>query len=51
MGKQQSGILNLKIADLVKDKDILPREHAIKICRKRRCTNATAKMPLCVWLI
>jgi ATP-dependent DNA helicase RecG len=36
MGKQQSGILNLKIADLVKDKDILmlAREHAIKILKE-----------------
>jgi ATP-dependent DNA helicase RecG len=33
MGKQQSGVLNLQIADLVKDKDILllARNHAIKI--------------------
>src|SRR5690554_1120574 len=32
MGKQQSGVLNLQIADLVKDKDILQlaRHHAIK---------------------
>jgi ATP-dependent DNA helicase RecG len=36
MGKQQSGILNLRIADLVKDKDILmlAREHAIKILKE-----------------
>jgi ATP-dependent DNA helicase RecG len=33
MGTQQSGVLNLQIADLVKDKDILQlaRHHAIKI--------------------
>jgi ATP-dependent DNA helicase RecG len=33
MGKQQSGVLNLQIADLVKDKEILllARNHAIKI--------------------
>ena len=33
MGKQQSGILNLKIADLVKDRDILElaRHHALKV--------------------
>jgi ATP-dependent DNA helicase RecG len=36
MGKQQSGILNLRIADLVKDKDILmlAREYAIKILKE-----------------
>lgn len=35
MGKQQSGVLNLQIADLVKDKDILlyAREHAIKLLK------------------
>ncbi len=35
MGKQQSGILNLQIADLVRDKDILQlaRYHAIKILK------------------
>lgn len=35
MGKQQSGVLNLQIADLVKDKDILQlaRHHAIKILK------------------
>jgi ATP-dependent DNA helicase RecG len=35
MGKQQSGVLNLKIADIVKDKDILQtaRFHAIKILK------------------
>jgi ATP-dependent DNA helicase RecG len=35
MGKQQSGILNLQIADLVKDRDILmlAREHAIKLLK------------------
>ena len=35
MGKQQSGILNLKIADLVKDRDILElaRHHAFKILK------------------
>ena len=35
MGKQQSGILNLKIADLVKDRDILElaRHHALKILK------------------
>lgn len=33
MGKQQSGVLNLQIADLVKDRDILmlARQHAVKI--------------------
>lgn len=36
MGKQQSGILNLQIADLVKDKDILQlaRYHAIKLLKE-----------------
>ena len=36
MGKQQSGVLNLQIADLVKDKDILlvARNEAIKILKK-----------------
>jgi len=35
MGKQQSGVLNLKIADIVKDRDILElaRHHALKILR------------------
>jgi ATP-dependent DNA helicase RecG len=35
MGKQQSGVLNLQIADLVRDKDILQlaRYHAIKILK------------------
>ncbi|MCW1148449.1 ATP-dependent DNA helicase RecG [Flavobacterium sp. TH16-21] len=35
MGKQQSGVLNLQIADLVKDKDILQlaRHHAIKLLK------------------
>jgi ATP-dependent DNA helicase RecG len=35
MGKQQSGALNLQIADLVKDKEILllAREHAIKLLK------------------
>jgi ATP-dependent DNA helicase RecG len=35
MGKQQSGVLNLQIADLVKDKEILllAREHAIKLLK------------------
>ncbi|KGO91980.1 ATP-dependent DNA helicase RecG [Flavobacterium subsaxonicum] len=35
MGKQQSGVLNLQIADLVKDRDILmlAREHAIKLLK------------------
>jgi len=36
MGKQQSGVLNLQIADLVKDKDILQlaRCHAIKLLKE-----------------
>lgn len=36
MGKQQSGVLNLQIADLVKDRDILTlaRHHAIKILKE-----------------
>ncbi|ESU21198.1 ATP-dependent DNA helicase [Flavobacterium enshiense DK69] len=35
MGKQQSGVLNLQIADLVKDKDVLmlARHHAIKLLK------------------
>ena len=35
MGKQQSGVLNLQIADLVRDKDILQlaRYHAIKLLK------------------
>lgn len=35
MGKQQSGVLNLQIADLVRDRDILTlaRHHAIKILK------------------
>ncbi|QYJ67660.1 ATP-dependent DNA helicase RecG [Flavobacterium litorale] len=36
MGKQQSGVLNLQIADLVKDKEILglARHHAIKLLKE-----------------
>jgi ATP-dependent DNA helicase RecG len=36
MGKQQSGVLNLQIADLVKDKDVLQlaRHHAIKLLKE-----------------
>ena len=36
MGKQQSGVLNLQIADLVRDKDILilARNHAIKLLKE-----------------
>ena len=36
MGKQQSGVLNLKIADIVKDKEILQlaRHHAIKLLKE-----------------
>ena len=36
LGTQQSGILNLQIADLVKDRDILmlAREHAIKLLKE-----------------
>jgi ATP-dependent DNA helicase RecG len=36
MGKQQSGVLNLQIADLVRDKDILQlaRYHAVKILKE-----------------
>jgi ATP-dependent DNA helicase RecG len=43
MGKQQSGVLNLQIADLVRDKDILQlaRYHAIKILRE----DATMEKP------
>ena len=35
MGKQQSGVLNLQTADLVKDRDILmlAREHALKLLK------------------
>ena len=35
MGKQQSGVLNLQIADIVKDRDILmvAREKAVKILK------------------
>ena len=35
MGKQQSGVLNLQIADIVRDKDILAlaRHHAVKILK------------------
>ena len=36
MGKQQSGVLNLQIADMVKDKDILQlaRHHALKLLKE-----------------
>jgi ATP-dependent DNA helicase RecG len=36
MGKQQSGVLNLQIADLVKDKDILllARQEALSLLKK-----------------
>ena len=35
MGTQQSGVLNLQIADIVKDRDILAlaRSHAMKILK------------------
>jgi ATP-dependent DNA helicase RecG len=35
MGTQQSGVLNLQIADIVRDKEILQlaRHHAVKILR------------------
>ncbi|WP_298392405.1 ATP-dependent DNA helicase RecG [Flavobacterium sp.] len=43
LGTQQSGILNLQIADLVKDRDILmvAREHAIKLLKE----DATMERP------
>ena len=43
MGKQQSGVLNLQIADLVKDKDILmlAREHALKLLK----ADASMQLP------
>ncbi len=43
MGKQQSGILNLKIADLVRDRDLLElaRYHALKILK----TDAPLEKP------
>lgn len=43
MGKQQSGVLNLQIADLVKDRDILmlAREHALKLLK----TDASMQLP------
>ena len=43
MGKQQSGVLNLQIADLVKDRDILmlAREHALKLLKK----DASMQLP------
>jgi ATP-dependent DNA helicase RecG len=36
MGTQQSGVLNLQIADIVRDRDILAlaRNHAIKILKE-----------------
>lgn len=41
MGKQQSGVLNLQIADIVKDKDILllARHHALKILKDDSSLN------------
>ena len=43
LGTQQSGILNLQIADLVKDRDILmaAREYAIKLLKD----DATMEKP------
>ena len=43
MGKQQSGVLNLQIADLVRDKDILllARNYAIKLLKE----DATMEKP------
>jgi ATP-dependent DNA helicase RecG len=43
MGKQQSGVLNLQIADLVKDRDILmlAREHALKLLK----SDASMQLP------
>ena len=36
MGTQQSGVLNLQIADIVRDRDILQlaRHHAVKILKE-----------------
>jgi ATP-dependent DNA helicase RecG len=44
MGTQQSGVLNLQIADLVRDKDILQlaRHHAMKILKE----DATLQKPV-----
>jgi ATP-dependent DNA helicase RecG len=44
MGTQQSGVLNLQIADLVKDKDILnlARNYAVKILKE----DAALEKPL-----
>ena len=41
MGKQQSGVLNLQIADIVRDKDILAlaRHQAIKILKDDAAMN------------
>ena len=48
MGTQQSGILNLKIADLVKDRDILElaRHHAIKILKNDASLQKTEHQSL-----
>lgn len=48
MGTQQSGILNLKIADLVKDRDILElaRHHAIKILKSDASLQKTEHQSL-----
>lgn len=43
LGTQQSGVLNLKIADIVKDRDILmvAREHALKLLKE----DASMELP------
>lgn len=48
MGKQQSGVLNLQIADLVRDKDILQlaRHHAIKLLKDDAAMEKTEHQTL-----
>lgn len=48
MGKQQSGVLNLQIADLVKDKDILQlaRNYAIKLLKEDASMEKTEHQTL-----
>ncbi|MBC7643360.1 MAG: ATP-dependent DNA helicase RecG, partial [Flavobacterium sp.] len=48
MGKQQSGVLNLQIADIVRDRDILQlaRNHAIKILQNDAALEKTENSAL-----
>ena len=48
MGTQQSGVLNLKIADIIKDNDILQhaRYHAKNILNKDQSLSTPENLPI-----